>query len=90
VTRVEKSVIEVQKQKDVLRQEIASINDDYKSQYSKKQAIDDEMKFLEDTMDDINADMEVRDEEILKVRIRIRQMDIEKDKLEAQMQHLRR
>ena len=31
VTRVEKSVIEVQKQKDVLRQEIASINDDYKS-----------------------------------------------------------
>jgi chromosome segregation ATPase len=83
-------VIEVQKQKDVLRQEIASINDDYKSQYSKKQAIDDEMKFLEDTMDDINADMEVRDEEILKVRIRIRQMDIEKDKLEAQMQHLRR
>jgi len=48
------------------------------------------MKFLEDTMDDINADMEVRDEEILKVRIRIRQMDIEKDKLEAQMQHLRR
>lgn len=90
MTRVEKSVIEVQKQKDVLRQEIASINDDYKSQYSKKQAIDDEMKFLEDTMDDINADMEVRDEEILKVRIRIRQMDIEKDKLEAQMQHLRR
>ena len=41
-------------------------------------------------MDDINTDMEMRDEEILKVRIKIRQVDIEKDKLEAQIQYLRR
>ena len=48
------------------------------------------MKFFEDTMSDINVDMEVRDEEILKVRIKIRQADIEKERLEAQIQHLRR
>jgi hypothetical protein len=48
------------------------------------------MKFFEDTMSDINVDMEVRDEEILKVCIKIRQADIEKERLEAQIQHLRR
>jgi hypothetical protein len=34
--------------------------------------------------------MEVRDEEILKLRIKIRQEDLEREKLEGQIQHLRR
>jgi predicted RNase H-like nuclease (RuvC/YqgF family) len=41
-------------------------------------------------MDEINTDMEVRDEEILKLRIKIRQEDLEREKLEGQIQHLRR
>ena len=41
-------------------------------------------------MDEINTDMEARDEEILKLRIKIRQEDLEREKLEGQIQHLRR
>jgi hypothetical protein len=36
-------------------------------------------------MDQINEDMEVRDEELLKLRIKIRQVDLEKDRLEGEI-----
>jgi hypothetical protein len=41
-------------------------------------------------MKDINEDMQKRDEELLKVRIRMTQEDMERQKLEGELQNLRK
>ena len=49
-----------------------------------------EMIELKETIDTINTDLSVRDEEVLKMRIKIRQVDMEREKLEAELQILKK
>ena len=43
------------------------------------------MKEYQEAIDDINEDMQRRDEELLKVRIQMTQVDLEKQKLESEL-----
>lgn len=48
------------------------------------------MQELQETIKEINEDMQRRDEELLKVRIRMTQVDMERQKLEGELQNLRK
>ncbi len=45
---------------------------------------------LEDTISDIREDMSGKDQELLKIRIKIRQADIERERLEQELAILRK
>lgn len=59
-----------------------SINEDYRHQYERKMAMQQEMIEIEETVNDVNEDLSQIDQEMLKIRIKMRQADIERERME--------
>lgn len=88
--RVKAMKEEMKRKRETLRIEVECINGDYKAAFTKKVQMHEELNELKETILEINDDIQRRDEEILKVRIKMRQADIERERLEAELQLLRK
>ena len=71
-SRVKAQTREVQKKKDTIANEIQCINEDYKLTFDRKMRMGEEMKEIKETIEIINTDLSQKEEEILRVRIKIR------------------
>jgi len=76
---------EMKRKRETLRIEVDCINGDYKAAFNKKVQMHEELNELKETIAQIAEDISIRDEEILKVRIKMRQVDIERERLEAEL-----
>ena len=52
--------------------------------------MDRDLREVKETIETVRADLSQRDEELLKIRIRIRQADMERERLEAELRSLSR
>lgn len=78
------------KKKSTLSLEIQCINEDYRAAFDKKTAMHQEIIETKDAIKDIQVALSTREEEILRIRIKIRQADMERERLEQESQALRR
>ena len=70
--------------------EIQCINEDYKATFDKQMQMHEEFIELKETIETIKNDLSKKDEEILKILIKMRQVDMEKDRLEQEYQQIKK
>lgn len=70
--RIREMKNETKKKKETLIREIQCINEDYKATYAKKEDMEREMEEIIDNIKDVNEDISKKEEEQLKVRIKMR------------------
>ena len=63
---------EIKAKRDTIQYEIVCISDDYKSTFDKKLKMHEDMREINETIEVINEEISGRDEEILKLRIKMR------------------
>ena len=81
---------DIQRKKETLNIDIKCINEDYNNNYQRKVLMHKELKEVKETIEIINDELSSKEEEVLRLRIKIRQTDIEKEKLEAEQLALRK
>ena len=70
--------------------EIQCINEDYKVTFDKQMQMHQDFIELKETIETIKNDLSKKDEEILKILIKMRQVDMEKDRLEQEYQQIKK